>query len=168
MTAFDRLEPTEVEVTPVLAVQYASHCACVPDKIKEAMGQAFGILMGAIEQQSLVLSGPPRAVYTSYTPEGMDFFVAFPIAASPANPQAGAPVTISTLPGGKTLRFTHRGPYGELMTTYNRITQYLQAKGLIQSEADWARYMPMWEEYLNDPATTPEAELLTHIFLPRG
>jgi hypothetical protein len=26
--------------------------------------------------------------------------------------------------------------------------------------------MPMWEEYPNDPHTTPEADLLTYIFLP--
>jgi len=36
----------------------------------------------------------------------------------------------------------------------------------MQSEADWARYTPMWEEYRNDPETTPEAELLTYIYLP--
>ncbi len=41
-----------------------------------------------------------------------------------------------------------------------------KAKGLMQCEADWARYMPMWEEYLNDPQTTPEAELMTYIYLP--
>ena len=41
-----------------------------------------------------------------------------------------------------------------------------KAKGPLQCEADWARYMPMWEEYLNDPQTTPEAELLTYIYLP--
>jgi effector-binding domain-containing protein len=36
----------------------------------------------------------------------------------------------------------------------------------MNSEADWTRYMPMWEEYLNDPHTTSEAELVTHIYLP--
>ena len=42
----------------------------------------------------------------------------------------------------------------------------MRGKGLMESEADWMKYMPMWEEYLNDPATTPEAELVTHIYLP--
>ena len=36
----------------------------------------------------------------------------------------------------------------------------------MRSEADWAKYMPMWEEYMNDPERTPAAELLTHIYLP--
>ena len=73
---------------------------------------------------------------------------------------------VDTLAGGKTLRFTHRGPYAGLMGTYGQITQFMLAKGRMESEADWARYMPMWEEYLNDPETTPEEELLTHIYLP--
>jgi hypothetical protein len=36
----------------------------------------------------------------------------------------------------------------------------------MQSEADGACYMPMWEEYLNDPDTTPQADPLTYIYLP--
>ena len=47
------------------------------------------------------------------------------------------------------------------MVTYGQVTQFMQSQGLLTSEADWARYMPMWEEYLNDPQTTPEADLLT-------
>lgn len=42
----------------------------------------------------------------------------------------------------------------------------MQAKGLMESEADWVRYMPMWEAYRNDPETTAEAALLTDIYLP--
>jgi len=68
--------------------------------------------------------------------------------------------------GGKILRFTHHGPYAELMKTYGRVTEFIKAKGSMQSEADWARYIPMWEEYMNDPETTPEADLVTPICLP--
>jgi effector-binding domain-containing protein len=52
------------------------------------------------------------------------------------------------------------------MQTYGRISAFMKEKGCMQSEADWARYMPMWEEYLNDPATTPPTELMTYIYLP--
>jgi DNA gyrase inhibitor GyrI len=52
------------------------------------------------------------------------------------------------------------------MRTYNRITECMQAKGMLASEADWARYMPMWEECLNDPQVTPEADILTYIYVP--
>ncbi len=36
----------------------------------------------------------------------------------------------------------------------------------MQREGDWAKYTPMWEEHLNGPQTTPDAELLICIYLP--
>jgi hypothetical protein len=48
------------------------------------------------------------------------------------------------------------------------ITEFLKAKGLIKTDAEWSKYMPMWEEYLNDPQTTPPEKLLTHIYLPKA
>ena len=49
--------------------------------------------------------------------------------------------------------------------TYDIIEAWLRARGAIKTTADRARYAPMWEEYLNDPATTPESELITRIYL---
>jgi len=165
MSGFEDLEPAEVEVPPVFAVQLSDRCSPAPEAIKDAMDRAFGALMDFIQQHTLVMAGQPRAIYTSYGPEGMDFTVSIPVAA-PAVPPEGGSVTIAEVPGGKALRFIHRGAYHELRTTYNRITQYMLAQGLMKSEADWARYMPMWEEYLNDPDQTTETDLLTHIYLP--
>jgi effector-binding domain-containing protein len=39
---------------------------------------------------------------------------------------------------------------------------------MLESEADWAKYMPMWEEYMNDPESTPAEELITNIYVPVG
>jgi effector-binding domain-containing protein len=163
---FDALEFTEVEVAPTLAAQMPGQSAADPPAIAAAMGQTFGKLMAFIGQHGLVPAGPPRTIYTAYGPEEIKFTVALPIAAPPATGVESGPGSVGSLPGGKALRFTHRGPYANLMATYGGITELLKAKGLMQSEADWAKYMPMWEEYLNDPRTTPEAELMTFIYLP--
>jgi GyrI-like small molecule binding domain len=166
MSEFDHLEFTEIEVAAVLALQVPGECGCDPSEIGPAIQGAFGKLGQLLENQALTSAGPPRAIYTAYDPKGMKFLVVMPITKPPAEPIAGDASFVDTLAGGKTLRFTHRGPYAGLMATYGQITQFMQAKGLMESEADWARYMPMWEEYLNDPETTLEAELLTHIYLP--
>jgi len=166
MSTFDALEFTEVEVPPVLAAQMPGECRPDPAAIAEAMGDAFGKLMGFVGQHALAPAGPPRAIYTAYGPDGVKFIVALPIAAPPAKPIKDSLGFVKPLAGGKAMRFTHRGPYANLMVTYGQITEFLKTKGLIQSEADWARYMPMWEEYLNDPHTTPEAQLMTYIYLP--
>lgn len=166
MSGFENLEFTEVDVAPVLAAQIPGQCAADPASIAPAMGKAFDALMGLVGRHKLVPAGPPRAIYKTYGAEGIDFVVALPVAGPPSEPVADGPGSVETLAGTKALRFTHHGPYGDLMKTYGRITEFMKAEGFMQSEADWARYMPMWEEYLNDPHTTPEADLLTYIYLP--
>jgi len=166
MSDFDALEFTEVDVPPTLAAQMPGQSAADPPAIAAAMGQTFGKLMAFVGQRALRPAGPPRTIYTAYDPAGIKFIVAMPVAAPPATGVKSGPGSVGSLPGGRTLRFTHRGPYANLAATYGGITEFLKAKGLMQTEADWARYMPMWEEYLNDPHTTPEAELMTYIHLP--
>jgi effector-binding domain-containing protein len=166
MSEFDALEFTEAQVPAVLAAQMPGECGPDPAAISSAMRTAFEKLAGFLRQHKLSPAGPPRAIYTAYGPQGVKFIVAMPIAAPPAATRMIGPGFVKPLASAKALRFTHRGPYANLMNTYGQITEFLKAKGLMTSEADWAKYMPMWEEYLNDPQTTPEADLLTHIYLP--
>lgn len=161
------LEFTEVHVGPALAAQLSSRSAPDPASISAAMHSAFGALMGFVCAHQLQMNGQPRAIYTAYSPEGVEFTVALPVAAGPdpSSPDDSA-FHVTGLPPCQALRFTHHGPYPELARTYNQITEFMKEKGWMQSEADWIRYMPMWEEYLNDPETTPPAELKTYIYLP--
>ena len=164
MDIFDAIQPTDVTVPEALAIQISSSVGSNPAEIGAAMGAAFETLMAYLGQHGLQCIGAPRCVYTSYGPEGTTFSTAMPVAAAPENAGDG-PVIVAPLPSGKALRFTHTGPYPQLMGTYNSITEYLREKGLLVTDADWAKYMPMWEEYVNDPDTVPEAELITHIYL---
>ena len=165
MSTFNDLEFAEVEIPSVLAAQIPAESASDPASISSAMGEAFETLMIFLKRHALVPCGPPRAIYRSYNTEGTKFVVAMPIV-TPFGSVAGGSGFVDSISGGKALRFTHHGSYQDLMKTYEQITQFLLAKGLMKSEADWTQFMPMWEEYLNDPATTPEAELLTYIYLP--
>jgi len=162
----DPLEHVEVSVAPSMAAGTSSRCPSDPASIRAAMERAFGTLMAFLARQGIRPSGPPRTIYTGYGPEGTEFTVAFPIGALPAPPPAGDPVVVAALPAGKAHRFTHRGPYPELGKTYGAITAWLKERGLIESESDWVRFMPMWEEYANDPRSTPEPDLITYIYLP--
>jgi len=166
MSQFDALEFAEVEVPPVQAAQMPGECGPDPAAISAAMRTAFERLTGFLRQHKLTPAGPPRAIYTAHGPQGVRFIVAMPIVAPPAITRMIGPGFVKPLAARRAMRFTHRGPYADLMKTYGQITEYLKAEGLIETEADWAKYMPMWEEYLNDPRTTPEADLLTYIYLP--
>ncbi len=166
MSQFDALEFVEVQFPSVPAAQMPGVSGADPAAISGAMRTAFDNLMGFVKQHRLSPAGPPRVIYTAYGPQGVRFVAAMPIAKPSAAIRTIGPGFIKNLAGGRAMRFTHRGPYADLRKTYGQITEFLKAKGLMKTEADWSRYMPMWEEYLNDPQTTPEAELLTYIYLP--
>lgn len=161
--AVTALEPVEVDVPPTLALQLDRECPV--EQIGAAMEAGFGELMGFAGPHGVELSGPPRAIYTSHGPDGVGFTLAVPVAERLAQ-EPGGELRVDTLPGGRALRFTHTGPYPRLRATYDRITDWMVEQGRMESEADWERYMPMWEEYVSDPASTPAGELKTFVYLP--
>lgn len=165
MTTATDLEFAEVQVRPALAVQVAGQCAPDPQSIGAAMQTAFASLESFVNRHGLKPNGQPRAIYTAYGAGGVAFIAASPVAGPVGNIDE-PPVRVDTLEGTKAYRFTHHGPYPNLAQTYNQITAFMKEKGWIESEAEWIRFMPMWEEYLNDPAKTPPAELVTYIYLP--
>ena len=163
MTA-TQLENMEVTVPATLVAQIEG-LTCKPDDPGTVISGALGRLYGAINRAGLTPTAPPRVIYTEVGPDEMRFTVAAPVDRSSAAPM-GQGISIAMLPERPALRFVHRGPYAELERTYAQIESWLRERGGMKTHADWARYSPMWEEYLNDPTTTPESELLTHIFLP--
>jgi len=63
------------------------------------------------------------------------------------------------LPGGEVAVATHVGPYELLSQTYDLMQRWVAAHERISSG-------PMWEVYLDDPNTTPMAELRTEVVIP--
>ena len=165
MSKFDAIQATDVTVPDALGIHVRSNVRSNYAEIGPAIGAAFGMLGAYLGEKGLQCVGPPRVVYLEYGPTGTTFLSVMPIEASPAEPGDG-PVNIAPLPSGTAMRFTHIGPYMRIGETYNLITAYMAEKGLIQTEADWINFMPMWEEYISDPDLVPEAELLTYIYLP--
>lgn len=75
----------------------------------------------------------------------------------PVTEETDGPKNLS-LPAGKCVTLTFKGPYAELEAPYN----WLFGQWLPQSGYEAANFPP-FEEYLNDPKTTPPTELLTRI-----
>ncbi|WP_347490958.1 GyrI-like domain-containing protein [Desulfoscipio sp. XC116] len=63
------------------------------------------------------------------------------------------------IPAGKQVSCIHKGPYNQVESAYNALTQWIKENG----------YTPTWtayEFYLNSPCETSENELLTRITMP--
>lgn len=159
------LESKEVAVPPALVLECSRTCAADPAAIAAAVGAAFQTIEEFRNAHAIAAAGMPRLIYTEWGPSGVRFTAAVPIADVPPNVADTADVSIKAIPESSALRFIHRGPYRDIRGTYDRIEAWLRERGGIKTPADWAHYSPMWEEYANDPATTPEAELITRIYL---
>jgi len=76
-------------------------------------------------------------------------------------PSDGPEIRAIDVAGGRHAVVTYKGPYAELLKAYDWIfTAWLPESG------EEAGENPIFEEYLNDPKTTPPADLLTKIHLP--
>jgi effector-binding domain-containing protein len=160
-----RLENMEVEVQPTLVTQCEASSAPDPAAISKAVGDALRKVQEFMTGHAIPPSGPPRVIYSEWSPSIVRFTAAIPIAEVPSGVIDSADVAIKALPECRALRFVHYGPYHELANTYTRIEAWLRERGGIKTAADWARYSPMWEEYMNDPGATPPSELVTRIYL---
>lgn len=161
----DSLAAVEIEVPPAFAVRTSRRAS--RSEIAAEMGAAFATLSAYATEHALTPAGPPRAMYTSWGEDGIEFTAEFPVVKPPYTLPPAPGVTAEMVAGGRMLRFTHVGSYEHIAQTYERITHWLVGQGLMSGPEDWSKFMPMWEEYLNDPATTPSGDLLTNIYLPK-
>ena len=119
---------------------------------------AFRSVYAALEKQGIKPAGAPMAVYTATDETGFQFWAAVPVAQAPAKPPGGD-IKVGTSPTGKALKFVHRGSYDSMDSTYEAITNYLDDK-LLEARDLFV------EQYMKDPVTTPEDELVIEVYVP--
>jgi effector-binding domain-containing protein len=111
-----------------------------------------------LEKEKIKPSGPPMTIYTSTDDKGFEFDAAVPVASAPASPPTGD-IKVGKSPSGKALKYTHRGSYDEMDSTYEAITNQLDDKGLEAKDV-------FVEVYRTDPRTTPADKLEIEVYVP--
>ncbi len=133
-----------------------------PDEIGAAMGAAFSKVMGFLGQHGLAPAGPPLSITEAWGDDGFRFQAGIPLASDPGIATAEeSDVQVRELPATSAIRIVHTGAYTGLPSTYKALEAYVAAHGM-----EWGG--GTWEEYLNDPAETPEDQLTTHVFMSIG
>jgi effector-binding domain-containing protein len=118
----------------------------------------FKNVYGAMAKQGLKAIGAPMTIYTATDDTGFQFQAAVPVAVAPTLP-ADSGITVGKSPAGKALKFVHRGSYDAMDTTYEAITNYLDEKQLEAKDL-------FVEQYMKDPVTTPEDDLVIEVYVP--
>jgi len=128
------------------------------DSAFETIINSFKTVNGAIAKFGLKAIGAPMTIYTATDDTGFQFQAAVPVAQAPTMP-ADSGITVGKSPAGKALKFVHRGSYDALDSTYDLITNYLDEKQLEAKDL-------FVEQYVKDPITTPEDELVIEVYVP--
>ena len=128
------------------------------DSAFETITKSLKTVNGAMAKLGLKANGAPMTIYTATDDTGFQFQAAVPVAQAPAMP-AGSEVVVGKSPAGKALKFVHRGSYDAMDTTYEAITNYLDEKQLEAKDL-------FVEQYMKDPITTPEDELVIEVYVP--
>jgi effector-binding domain-containing protein len=146
----------EVTLTPKTIIYLKGNSTW--DKALDTLQDAFKSLNALIDKQGLQRAGQPMTVYTQADDTGFQFQAAVPIAEAPKDPPKGD-IQVGQSPGGKALKFIHRGSYDAMDNTYEAITNYLDEKRLEAADV-------FIEEYETDPVTTPDDKFVVTVYVP--
>ncbi|HEY8566125.1 MAG TPA: GyrI-like domain-containing protein [Beijerinckiaceae bacterium] len=127
----------------------------------ENLKKAFQAIEAELRKAGITPAGRPVAVFVETDDMSFRYEAMVPIAAVPDGRAAlNAGIRFGKTPEGKALRFVHKGPYDDIDSTYETITAYLDAKGIVVKEN-------FVEEYVTDLADA-DAEIEINVFaLPR-
>lgn len=128
------------------------------DSAFETLAAKFKDLNGWLDQHQIVPNGPAMTIYTHTDDLGFNYQVALPVAEAPKDAPTGN-IAVGKSPGGKALRYVHRGSYDTLDSTYEAITNDLDKKGLDAKDM-------FIEEYDTDLSRTSEDKLVVNIYVP--
>ncbi|WP_244539258.1 GyrI-like domain-containing protein [Methylobacterium sp. 174MFSha1.1] len=113
------------------------------DQALPSLKDAIAKVEAALAQAGIKANGKPISVFTRTDDDGFQFEVMVPVEAAPTPRPAGLPddLRFGATPSGKALRFTHKGSYEGIDQTYETVTAYLDAKGILVQDAFVEEYL---------------------------
>jgi effector-binding domain-containing protein len=130
-----------------------------------AWDSAFATISSALkkveayaDKAGLKADGQPMTIFTATDDHGFDYQAAIPLAQPPKDPPKGD-IAAGQSPEGRALEFVHRGSYEAMDDTYEAITNYLDEKRLESKDL-------LIEQYVTDPASSDEKNLIVNVFVP--
>lgn len=147
---------TEENLSPFSVICISDSCSLSNNEISEKLGSAYSELVQFMQNAKMDMTTFPMAITKQYDPQKgfYAFDAAFKVFDKQVKPVGR--VKVESYPGGKAVKGVYVGPYENVTPAYEQIMKYMSEKG----------YKPglQWEEYVNDPTTTPKEELITHIY----
>jgi effector-binding domain-containing protein len=127
------------------------------DNAYDTITGSLKTLKAYLDKEGLKSDGQMMTIFTSTDDAGFQYEAAIPVVEPPRNPPRGG-ITVGKSPEGHALKFVHRGSYDGLDNTYEAITNYLDEKRLEAKDM-------FIEQYVTDPLTTNEEQLVVNVLV---
>ena len=126
--------------------------------ISELATEGLGKIFDYLAKKSVPLAGAPYLAYMNPSEDWSKFDIelGIPVAEEVA---VGGEFFMSRNCEGKAACATHKGAYKDVEAAYTALMEYM-VKNSLESTGVYYDY------YINDPADTPESELLTKVVFP--
>lgn len=124
----------------------------------KSVQDALAKVDAAIKKAGLTVAGHPFAVFLQTDDKSFQFEAMVPLAEKPEAKELSDGVKTGESPGGKAIKFLHRGAYDDIDSTYELITAFLDEKGLESQN----RFI---EEYLTPTAEPDDANFEADIYV---
>lgn len=155
--------PVEVRTYPDRQILYVERRSDENGSFEEAAPGAIHALMQYVQETN----APVRfETFCGITPDDMRgdrahtrYWAAVEIAGDPTQLTPSQDVQVGTLAGGKELVYVAQGSYDNLPQWWETFEAYRAARNIPFRG-------PSYEAYVDDPSTTPEAELRTELRIP--
>ncbi len=145
-----KCEIKEMPAQPVLSIRTKSAVQELP----QVLGASYGAIAQYMGNLGENPTGAPFVAYYNMDMQNLDIEIGFPV----SHPLAGqGNIQPNQVFGGKVATCLYVGPYSDVGTAYDALTQFIKDKGV---ESTGAAY----EFYLNDPQTVQPSELQTQIY----
>jgi effector-binding domain-containing protein len=125
-------------------------------RLAKVFGESYAILERYLAEIGEKPADAPFGAYFNMNMFSLDLAIGFPV----RKPLPGKDKIQSfEIPGGKAATAMHVGPYGKIAPVYKALDSFLRANRLAKTGV-------CYEFYLNDPTTTPQAQLQTRVVFP--
>ncbi len=159
-TDFADLAVEVADVAPVTVAYVEAQSSKDTKEIGAAIGASYAKVGAFMKANGLKQAGAPITINTRYDDTGYGFDAAIPVDKAPEKEvPAGSPVKVKSTYAGKALKVVMKGPYSGMPKTYDKLHAFMATRGYDSAGAPW-------DEYVSDPGTTPEADIVTNIYQP--
>lgn len=149
------IQIVEVSAKPILYVTASSTQDTAA--IAQAYGQAYSQIGPVIAAAGVEQAGAPMGIDNYWDERGYGFDAAIPVSRNDI--ELAAPVQSGQSYAGRAVRVRHVGSYAGLEASQKQGAAYIEIYALKAHDR-------VYTEFVSDPGNTPEAELISDIYLP--